>query len=79
MPICILASKKDGWAWLYHAFVCDYKYFEKKVSYLDILVESKVNAIIGVGSTDEDKRFYEKLKNMSVIMPMALLNIKNAD
>ena len=53
--------------------------YEKKMSYLDVLVESKVDAIIGVGSTYEEKRFYEKLKNMSVIIPMALLNVKTTD
>lgn len=53
--------------------------YDKKISYLDILVESKVEAIIGVGSTYEEKRFYEKLKNMSVIIPMALLNVKTID
>lgn len=53
--------------------------YDKKMSYLDILVESKVEAIIGVGSTYEEKRFYEKLKNMSVIIPMALLNVKTSD
>lgn len=51
----------------------------KKVSYLDVLVESKVDAIICVGSTYKEKRFYEKLKNMSVIIPMALLNVKTTD
>ncbi|WP_244264259.1 substrate-binding domain-containing protein [Anaerococcus senegalensis] len=50
--------------------------YEKKVSYLDVLVESKVDAIICVGSTYEEKRFYENLKNMSVLIPMALLNVK---
>lgn len=29
-----------------------------------------------MGSTYEEKRFYEKLKNMSVLIPMALLNVK---
>lgn len=29
-----------------------------------------------MGPTYEEKRFYEKLKNMSVLIPMALLNIK---
>lgn len=53
--------------------------YEKKMSYLDVLVESKVDAIICVGSTYEEKRFYEKLKNMSVIIPMALLNVKTTD
>ncbi len=53
--------------------------YEKKMSYLDILVESKVEAIIGVGLTYEEKKFYEKLKNMSVIIPMALLNVKTSD
>ncbi len=53
--------------------------YEKKLSYLDVLVESKVDAIIGVGSTYEEKKFYEKLKNMSVIIPMALLNVKTSD
>ena len=53
--------------------------YDKKMSYLDILVESKVEAIIGVGSTYEEKKFYEKLKNMSVIIPMALLNVKTSD
>lgn len=53
--------------------------YDKKISYLDILVESKVEAIIGVGSTYEEKKFYEKLKNMSVIIPMALLNVKTSD
>ncbi|WP_296114820.1 LacI family DNA-binding transcriptional regulator [uncultured Anaerococcus sp.] len=53
--------------------------YKKKLSYLDILVESKVDAIIGVGSTYEEKRIYEKLKNMSVIIPMALLNVKTSD
>lgn len=53
--------------------------YERKMSYLDVLVESKVDAIIGVGSTYEEKRFYEKLKNMSVIIPMALLNVKTTD
>ena len=53
--------------------------YEKKLSYLDVLVESKVDAIIAVGSTYEEKKFYEKLKNMSVIIPMALLNVKTSD
>lgn len=53
--------------------------YEKKMSYLDVLVESKVDAIIGVGSTYEEKKFYKKLKNMSVIIPMALLNVKTSD
>lgn len=53
--------------------------YEKKMSYLDVLVESKVDAIICVGSTYEEKRFYEKLKNMSVIIPMAMLNVKTSD
>lgn len=29
-----------------------------------------------MGSTYEEKRFYEKIKNMSVLIPMALLNVK---
>ena len=35
--------------------------YEKKVSYLDVLVGSKVDTIICVDSTYEEKRFYEKL------------------
>lgn len=47
----------------------------KKKSYLDLLIENQVEAIIGVGSTYEQDEFYKSLVEVSKDVPMAMLNV----
>lgn len=49
---------------------------EKKLNYLDILIENKVEAVVGVGSTYEEENFYKKLSELSESIPIALLNVR---
>ncbi len=48
---------------------------KKKKKYLDVLVENKVEAIIGVGSTYEQEEFFNNLVELSEEIPMAMLNV----
>lgn len=49
----------------------------KKKSYLDLLLENQVGAIIGVGSTYEQEEFYSTLVELSKDIPMAMLNVSS--
>lgn len=49
----------------------------KKKSYLDLLLENQVEAIIGVGSTYEQEDFYKTLVEVSKDVPMAMLNVSS--
>lgn len=52
---------------------------DKKKSYLDLLIQNQVEAIIGVGSTYEQGEFYDILLKTSKDVPMAMLNVSPMD
>ena len=51
----------------------------RKLAYLDVLIENQVEAIIGVGSTYEEDKFYKELSELSNDIPTALLNVVSRD